>query len=114
MEVTLRTFQNQVAASGRTDDQGWADFSDIDEDVFFIEAAKDGQRSFVKPAEMSWNLSTFDTEGVRLPEGIGEREGDLPQIDLTRGLMFSIVSQPALHKNPGVLPTPYRAPWHSR
>ncbi|MCP4148323.1 MAG: hypothetical protein GY757_11285, partial [bacterium] len=64
--VTIRTFQNQVIATQKTDANGKAFFENIKETVFFLEAEKDGQRSMIKPAEMGWNLSTFDTGGVTI------------------------------------------------
>lgn len=62
--VTLRTFQDQVIGKAQTDGDGKAVFNDIKEKVFFIEGEKDGQRSMIKPADMGWNTSTFDTGGV--------------------------------------------------
>ena len=72
VQVTLRTYQNQVIARQVTDRDGRADFSDIEQTVFYIEAEKDGQRSIIKPDEMAWNLSTFDTAG-EVPAGDGTR-----------------------------------------
>ena len=69
--VTLRTYQNQVVEQKVTDRNGLADFGPVESDVFYIEAEKDGQRSFIKPGDMAWNLSTFDTGGrVPAPDGI--------------------------------------------
>ena len=69
--VTLRTYQNQVVDRKVTDRNGLADFSPVESDVFYIEAEKDGQRSFVKPGDMAWNLSTFDTGGRDpAPDGV--------------------------------------------
>ncbi len=62
--VTLRTFQNQVIGKAQTDGDGKAVFDDIKEKVFFVEGGKGGQRSMIKPADMGWNTSTFDTGGV--------------------------------------------------
>ncbi len=62
--VTLRTYQNQVIARERTDGRGKVIFDGVKEKVFYIEAEKDEQRSVVKPSEMGWNLSSFDTGGV--------------------------------------------------
>lgn len=68
--VTLRTYQNQVIAQQKTDGDGKADFQGIEQAVFYVEAEKDGQRSVIKPNEMAWNLSTFDTGGeVPAPDG---------------------------------------------
>ncbi|MCP5103349.1 MAG: alpha-2-macroglobulin family protein, partial [bacterium] len=66
VKVTLRTYQNQVAAQKWTDGDGKAEFDDIMDTIFYIEAEKDNQRSMIKPAEMGWNLSSFDTGGVVL------------------------------------------------
>lgn len=66
VKVTLRTFQNQVISSKHTNVDGEVIFDDVKEKVFYIEAEKDGQRSLVKPAEMAWNLSSFDTGGAEV------------------------------------------------
>lgn len=63
VQVTLRSFQNQVLGRMTTNSDGFASFKNISGEVFFIEGEKDGQRSMVKPADMGWNLSTFDTGG---------------------------------------------------
>ncbi|MEW6756053.1 MAG: MG2 domain-containing protein [Candidatus Latescibacterota bacterium] len=69
--VALRSPQDQVIARQRTDGQGLADFPGVDQEVLYVEAEHDGQRSLVKPDEMGWNLSTFDTGGQeRDPEGV--------------------------------------------
>ena len=69
--ITLRTYQNQIVKQKVTDRNGLADFSPVKSDVFYIEAEKDGQRSFIKPGDMAWNLSTFDTGGQDPePDGI--------------------------------------------
>ena len=69
--VTLRTYQNQIVEQKVTDRNGLADFRPVKSDVFYIEAEKDGQRSFIKPGDMAWNLSTFDTGGRDpAPDGI--------------------------------------------
>ena len=69
--VTLRTYQNQVVDQKVTDRNGLADFRPVESDVFYIEAEKDGQRSFIKPGDMAWNLSTFDTGGRDpAPDGV--------------------------------------------
>jgi len=62
--VTLRTYQNQVIARKQTDGRGKVIFEGVKEKVFYIEGEKDDQRSMVKPSEMAWNLSSFDTGGV--------------------------------------------------
>ena len=38
--------------------------------MFYVQAEKNGQRSVVKPDEMAWNLSAFETGGqeVRLTD----------------------------------------------
>lgn len=66
VKVTLRTFQNQVIETKFTNVDGEAIFDDVKEKVFYLEAEKDGQRSIVKPAEMAWNLSSFDTGGAEV------------------------------------------------
>jgi uncharacterized protein YfaS (alpha-2-macroglobulin family) len=69
VKIALKTYQNQVIAIKMTDSEGYADFRNIDQDVFYVEAEKDGQRSIIKTNEMSWNLSTFDTEGEESAPG---------------------------------------------
>jgi alpha-2-macroglobulin len=70
-EVTLRTYQNQIIARQTTDIDGRADFTNVDADVFYIEAEKDGQRSLIKPNEMAWNLASFETGGQEVnPDGV--------------------------------------------
>ncbi len=64
VKVTLRTYQNQKIIDGETDGEGKIFFKKTEGDVFFIEAEKDGQRSIIKPTEMGWNLSSYDTGGV--------------------------------------------------
>ena len=71
VEVTLRTYQNQIIAQQTTDAQGRADFTAVDAEVFYVEAEKDGQRSVVKPGEMAWSLSAFETGGQEVePNGV--------------------------------------------
>ena len=67
VKITLRTYQNQVLAESFTDGQGVASFNNIEDKVFYVEGEKGGQRSFVKPSDMQWNLSTFDTGGDMVP-----------------------------------------------
>ena len=66
-EVTLRSPQNQPIARTRTDGDGLADFSGVSAEVAYVEATHGDQRSLVKPDEMAWKLSTFDTGGRELP-----------------------------------------------
>ncbi|MEJ2055532.1 MAG: MG2 domain-containing protein, partial [Calditrichaceae bacterium] len=63
VHIQLKTYQHQLIAESYTDGEGKAVFNDIKENIFYVQADKDGQRSVVKPNEMSWNLSTFDTGG---------------------------------------------------
>jgi len=67
----------------KTDGQGCAVFTDIKEDIFFIEAEKGAYRSAVKPAEMAWNLTSFDTGGE---EPVAEEEGTRAFIYTDRGV----------------------------
>lgn len=67
VEVTLRTFQNQVAGRGVTDRNGAVTIPGGERDVFYVEAEKDGQKSIIKCNEMAWNLSAFDTGGDSSP-----------------------------------------------
>lgn len=69
VKVNLRTYQNQIAASGTTDAQGLVRFKDVDEEIFYIEAEHQGQRSLVEPKTMPWNLSNFDIGGVKARPG---------------------------------------------
>ncbi|MBN1408066.1 MAG: hypothetical protein JW956_09760, partial [Calditrichaceae bacterium] len=63
VRVRLITYQHQLIAESFTDGEGLAIFKNIKDNVFYVEAEKDGQRSVITPNEMSWNLSTFDTGG---------------------------------------------------
>ena len=68
VKVILRTFQNQIITEGETNGEGIARFLDIDEDVFYIEAIKDGQRSFIKLQKMKWETSSFEVDGKKVKE----------------------------------------------
>ncbi|TVR54841.1 MAG: hypothetical protein EA426_16485 [Spirochaetaceae bacterium] len=73
VEVTLRTFQNQVAGSAVTDVNGFAEIATPGvPDPFYATAEKNGQRSVIKANEMAWNLSSFDVAGADDP-GQGTR-----------------------------------------
>jgi len=63
VQVTLRSYQNQIIASGDTDGNGIALFTGVKETVFYVEAEKEGDRSVIKPGEMAWNLSSFEVGG---------------------------------------------------
>ena len=64
VEVTLRTYQNQAAAAGVTDERGLATFDGVADRVFYVEGEHGGQRSLVQAGNrMAWNLSTFDVGG---------------------------------------------------
>lgn len=67
--VELRSYQNQILASGLTDKDGQIRFENVDGEVFYVTAEKDGLRSVIKANEMAWNLSSFDTEGVEVGSG---------------------------------------------
>ncbi len=68
--VNLRTYQNQISASGTTDARGLVRFKDVGEEIFYIEAEHRGQRSLIRPNKMAWNLSSFDIGGVKArPDG---------------------------------------------
>ncbi len=69
VEVTLRTYQDQVAARGRTDGRGLARFEGVTDEIFYVEAEHEGQRSLIKPGDMAWNLSTFDVGGAEARPG---------------------------------------------
>jgi uncharacterized protein YfaS (alpha-2-macroglobulin family) len=64
VKVTMRTFQNQELRSGRTGGDGKIVFKENNQQVFYIEGEKNGQRSFIVPKIMGWNLSSFDTGGT--------------------------------------------------
>jgi len=68
VHIRLMTYQNQLIGEGSTNGEGIARFDDIDQKVFYVESEKEGQRSVVKPDEMAWNLSTFDTGGEMAPD----------------------------------------------
>jgi uncharacterized protein YfaS (alpha-2-macroglobulin family) len=70
VNVTLCTYQNQIISQKNTDREGKVDFQGVEQEVFYIEAEKEGQRSLIKLNDMAWNLSTFDTGGQEsVPEG---------------------------------------------
>ncbi len=64
VEVTLRTYQNQIAGTAVTDGRGLARFDGVAGEIFYVEAEHRGQRSLIKPGDMAWNLSTFDVGGA--------------------------------------------------
>jgi uncharacterized protein YfaS (alpha-2-macroglobulin family) len=72
VQIRLMTYQNQILTEGFTDNNGMLSFDNIDQNVFYVEAEKDGQRSVIKPNEMAWNLSTFETGG-EMVKGEGVR-----------------------------------------
>jgi len=68
--VTMRSYQQQVMATGVTDSRGYVEFNDIgDAQLFSVEGERAGQRSVVKLSQMGWNLSTFDTDGESTAPG---------------------------------------------
>lgn len=70
VKVTLKSYQNQELSSRATNGQGMAEFPEISDQIFMIEADYKGQRSVIKTNEMAWNLSTFDVDGVQsVPSG---------------------------------------------
>ncbi len=81
VNVTLKTYQNQKIIEGKTDGDGKVFFKKVDGNVFFIEAEKGGQRSIIKPTEMGWNLSSYDTGGV-----VSKAEGTRAFIYTERGV----------------------------
>ena len=71
VRVALKSYQNQTLATTTTDSNGYARFSDVDENVFYAEGHLGEMVSVVVPGSMSWNTSTFDTGGASLrPTGI--------------------------------------------
>lgn len=63
VNVSLKNYQNQTLDTKETNNEGKVVFENINQEVYYIEAEKDSQKSVVLPSEMSWNLSTFNTEG---------------------------------------------------
>jgi len=71
VEVSLLTYQNQLIAKQWTNSEGFADFQNVDQEVFYVLGEKEDQRSVIKLNEMAWNLSSFDTGGETItPDGI--------------------------------------------
>ncbi len=68
VDVSLRTYQNQVVGRSVTDRRGFVSFSDVPDEVFYVVAEDAEQRSVVKLNEMAWNLSSFNTGGVEVDE----------------------------------------------
>ncbi|MBN1326648.1 MAG: hypothetical protein JW996_01730, partial [Candidatus Cloacimonetes bacterium] len=62
--IQLKSYQNQTLAEGWTNSQGFCEIALPDQEIFYIEAEKNGQRSIIKLNEMQWNYSTFDVGGV--------------------------------------------------
>jgi len=67
--VQLKTYQNQVVAEKTTNLSGAAEFHGVTQDVFYVEALANNQRSVVKLSEMAWNLSGFDIGGLEVKPG---------------------------------------------
>ncbi|MFP4377754.1 MAG: alpha-2-macroglobulin family protein [Spirochaetales bacterium] len=63
VELELRTYQQQLVVSGRTNNRGIAQLPRANDEVFYLTGTLDDQRSVIKANEMGWNLSTFDTGG---------------------------------------------------
>jgi len=64
VQVKLKTYQHQIVGEGATNSDGMVQFPADKQDVFYIEAEKNNQRSAIRLNEMAWNTSTFDTKGV--------------------------------------------------
>ncbi len=62
--VRFKSYQNQLLNTASTNNEGMAEFATEENNVFYIEVEDNGQRSVIKPNEMGWNLSTFDTDGI--------------------------------------------------
>lgn len=62
--VRIKDYQNQVVFSGNTDAEGKLVAPVKKGKLFLVEAEHDGQRSIIKPSEMRWELSSFETGGV--------------------------------------------------
>jgi alpha-2-macroglobulin len=71
VQIIIKSYQNQIIANGVTDGEGKVIFNKIPEKAFLVEAVKGENKSFVKLNDMNWNLSSFDTGGVKASnEGI--------------------------------------------
>ncbi len=64
--VKLITFQNQVVTKGKTDGSGKIELEG--DEVFFVEAEKDGQRTMLKVASSNLSTSLFDVGGNSLSD----------------------------------------------
>lgn len=64
VKVTLKSYQNQILASGESNDRGQVSLPAVDEEVFVVEGEWSGQRSVIQTGRMGWNLSGFDTDGA--------------------------------------------------
>jgi len=73
--INLRTFQNQILLTGKTDSNGKYEVGEEfnsnlqdREGIFFVEAYNEGKKSrtVLDPRTMRWNLSTFDVTGVKV------------------------------------------------
>lgn len=63
-EVTFYSYQNQILQQQTTNSEGVIKVSLPKQKPFYIAAEKDDQKSFIKPAEMAWNLSGYDISGT--------------------------------------------------
>ncbi len=66
VKVTLYTYQNELVDSVTTDANGFADFSAVTKDIYYIIGEKSTSRAVIKCNEMRWNLSSFDIGGEKL------------------------------------------------
>ncbi|MBN2736057.1 MAG: hypothetical protein JXR70_03690 [Spirochaetales bacterium] len=77
VKINLKTYQNQLIESAVTDKDGKVLFENVNQDVFYVEAFFQNQRSIIKLNEMAWNISSFNISG---------EEGDAAE---TRAFMYT-------------------------
>ncbi len=101
--ITLRTYQNQIVEQKVTDRNGLADFSSVKSDVFYIEAEKDGQRSFIKLGDMAVLFRGLGNGGVFQPLHINpaDRPSEPPPL-LSRGACYLVLNTLRDLSRPGV------------
>ena len=66
VQVSLYTYQNEKVDTLSTDADGFADFSSVTKDIYYVVGEKSISRAVVKCNEMGWNLSAFEIGGEKI------------------------------------------------
>ncbi|MCF7928197.1 MAG: hypothetical protein K9L68_04435 [Spirochaetales bacterium] len=68
VRIELRSYQNQLIASGSTDEKGMVRLPETgSEEVFYVTGEYEGRRTVIKANEMRWSTSSFSVGGVEAP-----------------------------------------------